>query len=224
VDEGDLFNRAILNRHRVLTQSLIVFDTTVPFYFSRVGQVPLLEGLFRGRALIPSAVFAEIEGLSYDHPGAALLLKSTVFKTIRPTQDEEEEALDYQRSWRGLDAVLADPKKNRGEAHCVALSRRSTPPMPIVLHDHEAFDNLRSLKIPRLHMVDIAVALTTRGGYTPDAAWQLYESMVRLGMHQIDGYDLSDHGSRGRFNRACDALKLARPGVSVTHREGAFDQ
>lgn len=200
----------------VLTTAKVCFDATVPLYLSELGQAPALAGAFRDRALIPGAVYREIDGLSHsDFPAAWTLLRPRPFaRVVELSGDELELVLERQRRWNGA-RVYDDPSEDRGEAECIQLCLRDEERrIALCAHDLKARNDPDSRGIVILHAVHICLLLALRGHSTAET-WHLYADLVRRGMNEVKGFPPNPHGER-LFGQVVDAARRQLAEVGAT--------
>ncbi len=197
-----------------LTEGPVCFDSTVPLYLSELGLSSALANAFRDRAMIPGAVYREIDGLSrHEFPAARTLLAPRPFaRVVELTGDELDEVLERQRRWNG-DLVFDDPSQDRGEAECIQLCRRDPDrAMALCAHDHKARNDPDSRGIMKLTAIHVCLLFALRGVTTGDA-WRTYTDLVRRGMNVVKDFPPDARGRR-LFEQVVDAArrKLASVG------------
>lgn len=180
-----------------LTTGLVCFDSTVPLYVSELGQAATLAGAFRDRALIPGAVFRELDGLSRDEfPAARTLLYPRPFaRVVQLSPEELDQVIERQRRWNG-DRVYDDPSEDRGEAECLQLCMRYPDhSLALCTHDRKARNDPDGRGIVKLHAVHVCLVFAVRGISTADA-WRLYANLVRRGMNEVNSFPPDRTGER----------------------------
>ncbi len=190
-----------------LVSGRVVFDATVPLYLSELGRAAALAGAFRDRAMVPGAVFRELDGLSHHgFPAAETLLRPRPFaRVVELSGDELDQVIKRQRRWNG-DRVYEDPSEDRGEAECLQLCRRD-PERIIALcaHDHKARSDPDSAGITMLDAVSVCLLFALRG-ITVGAAWQTYTDLVRRGMNEVRDFPPDRRGEQ-LFAQVVDASR-----------------
>ncbi len=179
-----------------LTTGKVCFDSTVPLYLSELGQSAALAGAFRGRGMIPAAVYREIDGLSrYAFPAARTLLEPRPFaRVVKLSGDELDEVLARQRRWNG-DRVFDDPTEDRGEAECIQLCRRDPGSIALCAHDHKARSDPDTRGIYMLSAIHVCLLFALRGIAAVEA-WRLYTDLVRRGMNEVKNFPPDRRGER----------------------------
>ncbi len=178
-----------------LLDGQVCFDATVPLYLSELGQAPTLEGAFRGRAVIPGAVYREIDGLSRStFPAAVTLITPHPFaRVVNLMPNELDEVIKRQRRWNG-ERALDDPTEDRGEAECIQLCRRDAARMmALCAHDHKARNDPDSRGITILHAIHVCLVFALRG-VSASNAWQTYRGLLRRGMNEVQGFPPDPRG------------------------------
>jgi len=181
----------------LLTTWPVCFDSTVPLYLSELGQAATLAGAFRDRALIPGAVYREIDGLSRDEfPAARTLLYPRPFaRVVQLSGEELDNVLERQRRWNG-DRVYDDPSEDRGEAECLQLCMRYPDhSLALCAHDHKARNDPDGRGVVKLHAVHICLLFAVRGVSTA-ASWRLYTDLIRRGMSEVKDLPPNRAGER----------------------------
>lgn len=197
-----------------LTSGRVVFDATVPLYLSELGRSAALAGAFRDRALMPGAVYRELDGLSHHgFPAAQTLLRPKPFaRVVELSGDELDAVLLRQRRWNG-DRVFDDPTEDRGEAECLQLCMRDEDrAIALCAHDHKARNDPDSAGITMLDAVTVCVLFALRG-ISVAGAWQTYTDLVRRGMNEVRNFPPDRTGER-LFGQVVEASrrKLAQVG------------
>jgi predicted nucleic acid-binding protein len=167
----------------------VIFDTTIPLYFARIGRGLLLAGLFRDRAVIPQAVRNELHGLANDYPQVRTLLEPKCFARIVNQTDEEwlTEVDKWLRGWKGVEVWEEIPNgDDRGEAECLVLCDRLG--LQMVAQDNKALRGAIPKQIQVFSAIHVCLALKAKGGFSAEDAWRIYLELTAEGLHAAVGY------------------------------------
>jgi hypothetical protein len=100
----------------------------------------------------------------------------TFGQSTKLEREGAQRASDRQRAWWGKETIMADPKRDRGEAECLELCQQHG--WPLVSHDARARKAGRKQDTPVLTIVDVLMVLVARGEMLATSAWKTYVDLV----------------------------------------------
>src|SRR4051812_26810304 len=118
----------------------VCFDATVPRHFVSAGATDTLVRTFGGRANWPPAVEAELRRSGIGGIGDITGARFASIVELDAGEDQKVEDLRLTSLTRA--EIRTKPTKNRGEAECVIVSRRTAH--PVFMHDMQGRDWARA--------------------------------------------------------------------------------
>lgn len=192
---------------RALLAGDVCFDAMALSWLARARKWEMVQRAFGTRAKIPDRVRGELAGWSRSYPEISNLMPPTFGQSIKLDRAGAQRASDRQRAWLGKETILADPKRDRGEAECLELCQQRG--WPLVSHDARARRDGERQGTPVLTLVEVLMVLVSRGEMLAASAWRAYVGLVgpdkRTDMLECRDWPITPE-AEAAFDGCCSAL------------------
>jgi hypothetical protein len=131
------------------------------------------------RARITDAVKRELDGHGHDDPEIWKFLPPPrgTFGELTSSREIAQAASDIQRAWHGAKAVEQDPKKDRGEAECIAACKINRS-WALFSQDHKAVEEAPKWGLYLYGLPELLMLLAAEGRCQPASAWRIYTEIA----------------------------------------------
>jgi hypothetical protein len=133
--------------------------------------VPRVAGELRGHARDNVAISAVIP----PPPGTART-RASFGEVVQMTHAEAHRAADFQRAWNGQAVIDANPKKDRGEAECVAVCMERM--WLLVSQDHHAVGPPQKRRQFVFGFPELLMLFAAEGRCLATNAWLIYRAIA----------------------------------------------
>jgi hypothetical protein len=185
----------------------VVFDTMILTAVVEANRTQLLTDSMADRARIPDAVAGELRGHSRDIPALTSVMPPPNGSFGQAVRDREvaRVASTLQRAWHGSKAIEAEPKKDRGEAECLAACKMNRD-WALFSQDHRAVREAPKWGIYLYGLPELLMLFAAEGRCLPESAWMIYAAIAAAEVALVCQQWPLDSSSEAMFARCYAVL------------------
>lgn len=192
---------------RLLRDPQVIFDTMVPVAWAVAGHGATLRYAFRGRAIIPGRVYAEIDGHSYstERARAGEMIRPTNFaRRVEVPAEDRPAVIRRMEGWTSIERVAEEPSENRGESEAIQLCL-NLGGIALVTQDRKGILAAEAEGIEVFTSIHVLYALVIKGLIRDClTAWGIYMSLEATGLWAVADYPYDAVGQTRFLAKAAD--------------------
>jgi hypothetical protein len=160
-----------------------------------------------GRARIMAAVAGELRGHSRRVAGLTSTMPppNGTFGQLVTNRQIAQTASVLQRAWHGSKAIEANPRKDRGEAECLAACKLNRN-WALISQDHRAVLEAPKWGIYLYGLPELLMLFAAEGRLLPASAWKIYADIAGGEVALVCQRWPVDDASKGLFTECYEVL------------------
>ncbi len=188
----------------------VCFDTMILTALVQANRTQLLIESMAQRARIVPRVAGELRGHCNWLPSVAAVMPPPVGaprprrsfgEMVQLTHAEAQRAADLQRAWNGKAVIDADPRRDRGEAECVAVCEARN--WLLASQDHHAVGAPGQRRQFVFGLPELLMLFAAEDRCLPENAWAIYRAIAEANVKLVAQDWPCDEKSKTTFAACC---------------------